>query len=165
MDSSAKILNDNGELNTSVGQSCSDSQLSGISISTVQSEHDCKEPQDLQQSPPEHGPEYNSSQLSDETTITVGSHSETATVDSQESLPLTAKVYADVECQTTDGVFLLHEEYEKLLKQASVCPSFKSNLYNIRSLLQNLENPKMDPDEFEKLCRNAGAEESLFLYL
>ena len=160
MDSSAKILNDNGELNTSVGQSCSDSQLSGVSISTVQSEHDCEETQDLQQSPPElqHGPEYNSSQLSDETTITVGSHSEAATVDSQESLPLTAKVYADVECQTTDGVFLSHEEYEKLLKQASVCPSFKSNLNNIRSLLQNLENPEMDPDEFEKLCRNAGAE-------
>ena len=72
MDSSAKILNDNGELNTSVGQSCSDSQLSGVSISTVQSEHDCEETQDLQQSPPElqHGLEYNSSQLSDETTIT-----------------------------------------------------------------------------------------------
>ena len=107
MDSSAKILNDNGKLNTSVDQSCSDSQLSGISISTVQSKHDCQEPQDLQQSPPElqHGPEYNSSQLSDETTITVGSNGEAATVDSQESLLLTAKVYGDVECQTTDGVF------------------------------------------------------------
>ena len=70
-----------------MGQSCSDSQLGGISTSTVQSEHDCEEPQDLQQSPPElqHGPEYNSSQLSDETTITVGSCSQTATVDSQES--------------------------------------------------------------------------------
>jgi hypothetical protein len=97
-------------------------------------------------------------------TITVGSHSQTTTVDSQESILLktTSKVYVDVECQTTDGVFLSCEEYDKLLKQASLCPDFKNNLNNIRSLLQNLEEPEMDPEGFQKICRDSGAENLYF---
>lgn len=97
-----------------------------VSSSALQSEHNFDEPQDPWQSPPglQHGPEYNRdcntvlSQLSDEATITVDSHSQTATVDSQESLPLskTAKVYVDAVCQTAHVVFLSREEYENLLK-------------------------------------------------
>ncbi len=97
-------------------------------------------------------------------TITVGSHSQTTTVDSQESILLkpTSKVYVDVECKTTDGVFLSCEEYDKLLKQASLCPDFKNSLNNIRSLLQNLEKPEMDPEGFQKICRDSGAENLYF---
>ncbi len=121
-----------------------------------------EEPQDLEEQQPD--PEYSSSQVSVETTITVGSHSQTTTVDSQESILLktTSKVYVDVECQTTDGVFLSCKEYYKLLKQASLCPDFKNNLNNIRSLLQNLEKPEMDPEGFQKICRDSGAENLYF---
>ena len=71
-------------------------------------------------------------------------------------------VNVDAECQTTDGVFLSGEEYDKLLKQASLCLDFKNNLNYIRSLLQNLEKPEMNPDGFQKLCRDCGAENMYF---
>ena len=169
MDSTAEIpvLIENEQTNAKVGQSCSGSQLGDVSVSTrycqiQQNTSNPEEPQDLEEQ--QQDPEYSSSQLSGETTITVGSHSQTTTVDSQESILLktTSKVYVDVECQTTDGVFLSCEEYVKLLKQASLCPDFKNNLNNIRSLLQNLEEPEMDPEGFQKICRDSGAENLYF---
>ena len=170
MDSTAEIpaLVENEQLNATFGQSCSGSQLGDVSVSTVpcpvqQNTSDPKEPQICFEMS-EQAPEHDSSQLSDETTITMGSHSQTTTLDSQESLLLkrASKVHVDVECQTTDGVFLSAEEYGNLLKQASLCPDFKNNLTNIRSLLQNLEKPEMDPDEFQKICRDGEAENLYF---
>ena len=169
MDSTEEIpvLTENEQLNKKIGQSCFGSQPGDVSVGTIhcqiqQNTSNPEEPQypeELQQDS-----EYSNSQLSDETTITVTSHSHTTTVNSQDSiLQQTApKVYVDVECQTTDGVFLSDEEYDKLLKQASLSPDFKNNVSNIRSLLQNLENPEMDPDEFQKICRNSGAENLYF---
>ena len=159
MDRTAEIpaLVENEQLSATFGQSCSGIQLGDVSVSDPKAPQICFEMS-------EQAFEHDSSQLSDETTITMGSHSQTTTLDSQESLLLkrASKVYVDVECQTTDGVFLSGEEYGNLLKQASLCPDFKNNLTNIRSLLQNLEKPEMDPDEFQKICRDGGAENLYF---
>ena len=161
------VLIENEQLNANVGQSCSGNQLGDVSVCTEYCQNqpntsNPEESQDLEELPQD--TEYNSSQLSNETTITVGSHSHTTTVDSQESVLLKkpSGVNVDAECQTTDGVFLSGEEYDKLLKQASLCHDFKNNLNNIRSLLQNLEKPEMNPDGFQKLCRDCGAENLYF---
>ena len=158
MDNNAEIsvLVKNEQLNANVGESWSSSQLGDVSVCTgyCQNQPNTSIPeqsQDLEEL--QQDTEYNSGQLSNETTITVGSHSQTTTVDSQESVLLKkpSGVNVDAECQTTDGVFLSGEEYDKLLKQASLCLDFKNNLNNIRPLLQHLEKPEMNPDVFLKL--------------
>ena len=145
----------NEQLKAKDDPSCSGSQLGDVLVSTLEEQQNLERLQD---------PENSNSQLSDETTVTASSHSQTTTVDSQDStfLKTASKVYADVECQTTDGVFLSGEEYNELLKQASLCPDFKKNLNNIRSHLQNVEQPEMDPEGFQKICRDSNAENLYF---
>ena len=91
------------------------------------------------------------SQLSNSSTITLSSPSQTVDI-SQES-----KQVADKECQTADGVFLEKEEYEALMKKASLCPDFKDDIFKIRSFISKLTQPEMDPQMFEKICSDAGA--------
>ena len=91
------------------------------------------------------------SQLSNSSTITLSSPSQTVDI-SQES-----KQVADKECQTADGVFLEKEEYEALMKKASLCPDFKNDIFKIRSFISKLTQPEMDPQMFEKICSDAGA--------
>ena len=154
--STADILVESKQSDANLGQSCSGSQPSDdVSISTVccQSQQNTNDPEEPQQVA-----EYNSSQLSDETTITLGSHSQTTTADSQESTQKVPQrkstVYVNKECQTTDVVFLLAEEYRELSTQASFCLDFKNNLNSIRSILQK--------DGFQKNCRDCSAENLYF---
>ena len=69
------------------------------------------------------------SQLSNSSTITLISPSQTVDI-SEES-----KQVADKECQTADGVFLKKEEYEAVVKKASLCPDFKDYIFKIRSFI------------------------------
>ena len=59
------------------------------------------------------------------------------------------------ECQTVDGVFLPADEYASLLARASFC---REDLIKIRFHIASLPQPEMDPTVFEKLCRDAGAQ-------
>ena len=98
------------------------------------------------------------SQLSDETTITLSSPSQTVEVNSQESVLVSPKNVVEKECQTTDGVYLSNEEYDALLKKASFCPDFQDDLCKIRYVVSKSPQPEMDPSVFEKMCKDAGAE-------
>ena len=57
-----------------------------------------------------------------------------------------------------DGVFLFVEEYASLLAKASFCPNFRDDLIKIRFQIVSLPQPEMDPTVFEKLWRDAGAQ-------
>ena len=83
MDRTAEIpaLVENEQLSATFGQSCSGIQLGDVSVSDPKAPQICFEMS-------EQAPEHNSSRLSDETAITIGSNSQTATLDSQESLLL-----------------------------------------------------------------------------
>ena len=49
-------------------------------------------------------------------------------------------------------------EYENLKKQASFCPDFQNDLMKIRSFVSNMPNPEMNPQAFEQMCKNVGAD-------
>ena len=100
-----------------------------------------------------------STQLSSSSTITLSSPSQAIFSDSQESrIDFTCKNVVEKGCQTTDGVFLSKDEYSTLLKKASFCPNFKNDLLKIRSFVSTLSQPEMDPQVFEKICKDVGAE-------
>ena len=103
-------------------------------------------------------PETMSSQMSDATTITLSSSSQTIGMDSSDEFGVCAKNCAEKECQTMDGVFPSTNDYETLLKKASFCPNFRNDLVKIRSHISNLPQPEMDPTAFERICQNVGAE-------
>ena len=70
------------------------------------------------------------SQLSDSSTITLSSPTQTVDI-SQES-----KQVVEKECQTADGVFLQKKNnYEALVKKASLCPDSKDDIFKIRSFI------------------------------
>ena len=99
-----------------------------------------------------------SSQMSDATTVTLSSPSQTVGMDSSDEFGVYAKKCAEKECQTMDGVFLSTNDYETPLKKASFCPKFRNDLVKIRSHISNLPQPEIDSTAFERICQNVGAE-------
>ena len=126
----------------------SSSQLSSVSTNSANSPTSLSRSQitsnDIERPP--------NSQLSDLSTITLSSPSQTVDI-SQES-----KQVAEKESQTADGVFLEKDEYEALVKKASLCPDFKDDIFKIRSFISKSTQPEMDPKVFEKICSDAGAQ-------
>ena len=105
-------------------------------------------------------PETINSQMSDSTTITQSSPSQTIGMDNgnEFSNGTNPKNFADKECQTMDGVFLSTNDYETLLKRATFCPNFRNDLIKIKSHISNLPQLEMDPIAFERICKEVGAE-------
>ena len=105
-------------------------------------------------------PETINSQMSDSTTITLSSPSQTIGMDGGDEFSngTNPKNFADKECQTMDGVFLSTNDYETLLKRATFCPNFRNDLIKIKSHISNLPQPEMDPIAFERICKDVGAE-------
>ena len=96
--------------------------------------------------------------MSDATTITLTSLSQTSGMDSSDEFSVCAKNCAEKESQTMDGVFLSTNGYEILLKKASFSTNFKNDLIKIRSHISNLPQPEMNPTAFERICQDVGAE-------
>ena len=99
---------------------------------------------------------FSNTQLSGATTITLSSPSQALEISSQETRDSFERV--DKECQTSDGVFLSKYEYENLKKQASFCPDFQNDLMKIRPFVSNMPSPEMNPQAFEQMCKNVGAD-------
>jgi len=97
------------------------------------------------------------SQLSSEETISCCS-SQTIEVSSQELEGGSRITKAEQECQTDDGVFLPKDKYEELVLMASSYPNFKTDLDKLRPVISKLAQPEMDPDVFEKICKDADAD-------
>ena len=75
---------------------------------------------------------------------------------------MSVKTFKEKETQT-DGTyaFISKAEYEELLKKASFCVDFQGDLnkisnYNFTSVFNQL--PEMDPNKFEQICKQVGAE-------
>ena len=100
---------------------------------------------------------HNDSPNSNATTVTLSSPSPAASTKSHDLFNTMPSV-AEKECQTMDGVFLSAEEYASLLAKLSFCPNFRDDLIKIRFQIVSLPQPEMDPTVFEKLCRDAGAQ-------
>ena len=98
------------------------------------------------------------SQTSNATTITLSSPSQAASTESQDLYMSKLPNVTEKECQTVDGVFLPADEYASLLARASFCPNFREDLIKIRFHIASLPQPEMDPTVFEKLCKDAGAQ-------
>ena len=97
------------------------------------------------------------SQLSNEETISCCS-SQTIEICSQELEGGPSITTAEQECQTDNGVFLSKDKYEELVLKASSYPNFKNDLNKLRPVVSKLAQPEMDPDAFEIICKEAGAE-------
>ena len=98
-------------------------------------------------------------QSSNATTITLSSPEQTVGHwDESQDISGTTSTVAEKECQTTNGIYLSNDEYESLLKKASFCSNFQNDLLKITSFVSNMTQPEMDPNAFEKLCIDAGAE-------
>ena len=98
------------------------------------------------------------SKTSNATTITLSSPSQAASTESQDSYKPGLPNVAEKQCQTMDVMVLSAEEYGSLLAKASFCSNFSEDLIKIRLHIANFPQPEMDPIAFEKLCRDAGAE-------
>ena len=62
-------------------------------------------------------------------------------------------------CQTEEGVFLLKDDYDMLVKKASNYIDLKDELSIIRNYFANdrVQNVEMDADAFDELCMDIGA--------
>ena len=127
---SAESIN-NQQSNSQLSSGSTNSANSSTTLSLSQITSD-----DIEQTP--------ISQPSNSSTITLSSPSQT--VISQESKQVAKKEY-----QTADGIFLEKEEYEALVKKASLCPDFKDDIFKIRSFISKSTQPEMDPKIFEKV--------------
>ena len=56
--------------------------------------------------------------------------------------------------------FISTSEYEELLKNASFCVDFQGDLNKISNYFTSVFNqlPEMDPNKFEQICKQVGAE-------
>ena len=99
------------------------------------------------------------SQLSGEETISCCSSQTIEISMSQELEGNPTTITAEQECQTDDGVFLPKDKYEELVHKASSHPNFKNDLNKLRPVISKMAQPKMDPEAFEIICRDAGASE------
>ena len=99
-------------------------------------------------------------QSSNASTITLSSPERTVShwEEGQDISTTTCNTKAEKECQTIEGVYLSNDEYESLLKKASFCPNFQNDLLKITLVVSKMAQPEMNPDAFEKLCKDAGAE-------
>ena len=98
-------------------------------------------------------------QSSNATTITLSSPEQTVGHwEESQDISRTTSTVAEKECKTTNGIYLSNDEYESLLKKASFCSNFQNDLLKNRSFVSNMTKPEMDPNAFEKLCIDAGAE-------
>ena len=98
-------------------------------------------------------------QSSNAITITLSSPEQTVGHwEESQDISGTTSTVAEKECQTTNGIYLSNDEYESLLKKASFCSNFQNDLLKIRSFISNMTQQEMDPNAFEKLCIDAGAE-------
>ena len=98
-------------------------------------------------------------QSSNATTITLSSPEQTVGHwEESRHISSTTSTVAEKECQTTNGIYLSNDDYESLLKKASFCSNFQNDLLKIRLFVSNMTQPEMDPNAFEKLCIDAGAE-------
>ena len=110
--------------------------------------------------PSDHVEQLTDTQSSNATTITLSSPEQTVGQweEGQDISTTTCNTKAEKECQTTEGVYLSNDEYESLLKKASFCPNFQNDLLKITLVVSKMAQPEMDPDAFEKLCTDTGAE-------
>ena len=51
-----------------------------------------------------------------------------------------------------------NNNYEALVKKASLCPDSKDDIFKIRSFISKSTQPEVDPKVFEKVCSDAGAQ-------
>ena len=73
------------------------------------------------------------------------------------------KTYEEKEVQTEEAVFITKEEFEQLQQKASTCAEFKKDLEKLSAYFSSTINkcPEMSPSEFEKICRQVGADNLL----
>ena len=67
---------------------------------------------------------------------------------------------ASVECQTDDITVLSKDEYEALVHKAAQKFDLKDDLEKLKTfiLAYDVQPPEMDPDHFQEICKQAGAE-------
>ena len=71
--------------------------------------------------------------------------------------------YEEKEVQTEEAVFITKEEFKQLQQKASTCAEFKKDLEKLSVYFSSTINkcPEMSPSEFEKICRQIGADNLL----
>ena len=70
------------------------------------------------------------------------------------------KTYEEKEVQTEEAVLITKDEFEELQEKARTCAKFKKDLEKLSAYFSSTINqcPEMSPAEFEKICRQIGAD-------